>query len=234
MGVGHGSGCGRAAEVRSLGCRAGNFSGIDLYLARVFGGEVGRKGGLDGDLGHIAFEGDGHVGSLSRGSYGLGRGAAHQEPAGTFGGGGHLGEGAVIEGRGGFLERQQGRLIGDVAYRRVGDGIELDALAGCASGKGESGLLGRDLRGSEITSYKQAPVGIETEQGDRRERFFPAFGRGRGVEEGAAPGRDGFGDERDGDLVAAGGGNRNGDLFLFGARGEGDGSGKCQNDVFHD
>ena len=48
--------------------------------------------------GHITFKRDGYVGSLSLGGYGLGRGAAHQETAGMFGGGGHFGEGAVIVG----------------------------------------------------------------------------------------------------------------------------------------
>ena len=219
MGVGHGSGCGRAAEVGGLGRRAGEDGGVDLYLARVFGGEVGRKGGLDGDLGHVAFERDGHVGGLSHGGNRLGRGAAHQETARTFGGGGDLGEGAVIEGRGGFLERQQGRLIGDVAYCRVGDGVELDALAGCASGKGESGLLGRNLRGSEITSYQQAPIGIETEKRNRREGFLSYFGRGRSVEEGAALGRVFLGNERYGN-VARFHRDRNRFLLFLGARGK--------------
>ena len=73
--------------------------------------------------GHITFKRDGYVGSLSLGGYGLGRGAAHQETAGMFGGGGHFGEGAFVEGRGGFLERQQSRFIGDIVDRGIGDSI---------------------------------------------------------------------------------------------------------------
>ena len=85
------------------------------------------------------------------------------ETAGTLGSGGHLGEGAVINGGGGFLERQQSRFVGDIAYRSIGDGVELDTLAGHAFGKGESGFLGRDFRRGEVTPYDQAAVRVEAE-----------------------------------------------------------------------
>lgn len=184
MGIGHSAGRNGPAEVWSLGCRTGNFSGIDLYLARVFGGEVGREGGLDGDLGHVAFERDGYVCGCTGGNGLRGR-TAHQKAAGTLGSGGHLGEGAVINGGGGFLERQQSRFVGDIAYRSIGDGVKLDALAGCAFGKGEGGFLGRDFRGSEVTPYDQAAVRVETEQRDRRQRFLSCLGRRGRIGKGA-------------------------------------------------
>jgi len=232
MGIGHSAGRNGPAEVWSLGRRTGNFSGIDLYLAGIFGGEVGREGGLDGDLGYVALERDGYVGSLSHGGYGLGRGTAHQETAGTLGCGGHLGEGAVINGGGGFLERQQSRFVGDIAYRSIGDGVKLDALAGCALGKGESGFLGRDFRRGEVTPYDQAAVRVEAEYRKRREGFFPTFGRGRGIEEGAGLSRVGFGYERDGNETAVRR-RRYGFLLLFGARSEGQQSGQRINKFSH-
>jgi len=126
--------------------------------------------------GHITFKRDGYVGSLSLGGYGLGRGAAHQETAGMFGGGGHFGEGAFVEGRGGFLERQQSRFIGDSI---------LYALAVCAFGKCKSSFLGRDFREGEVTPYDQAAVRVEAGQRDRRQRFLSCLGRrgriGKGV-----------------------------------------------------
>lgn len=135
--------------------------------------------------GHITFKRDGYVGSLSLGGYGLGRGAAHQETAGMFGGGGHFGEGAFVEGRGGFLERQQSRFIGDIVDRGIGDSI-LYALAVCAFGKCKSSFLGRDFREGEVTPYDQAAVRVETEQRDRRQRFLSCLGcRGR-IEKGAS------------------------------------------------
>lgn len=163
MSEGHCAGRNGPTEIRSLGCRTGNFSGIDLYLAGIFGGEVGREGGLDGDLGYVALERDGYVGSLSRSGDRLRGRTAHQKAAGTLGSGGHLGEGAVINGGGGFLERQQSRFVGDIAYRSIGDGVKLDALAGCAFGKGEGGFLGRDFRRGEVTPYDQAAVRVEAE-----------------------------------------------------------------------
>lgn len=233
MGIGHSAGRNGPAEVWSLGCRTGNFSGIDLYLAGIFGGEVVREGGLDGDLGYVALERDRNVGSLSCGGYGLGRGAAHQKAAGTLGSGGHLGEGAVINGGGGFLERQQSRFVGDIAYRSIGDRVKLDALAGCAFGKGESGFLGRDFRGGEVTPYDQAAVRVEAEQRDRRQRFLSYFSGGRGIEECAGLGRIFLGNERDAHVVVSGNGRRNFLLFL-GARGEGQQSGQRIKNLFHD
>ena len=135
--------------------------------------------------GHITFKRDGYVGSLSLGGDGLGRGAAHQETAGMFGGGGHFGEGAVVEGRGGFLERQQSRFIGDIVDRGIGDSIKLYALAGCASGKCKSSFLGRDFREGEVTPYDQAAVRVETEQRDRRQRFLSCLGRRGRIGKGA-------------------------------------------------
>ena len=88
--------------------------------------------------------------------------------------------------RHGFLERQQSRFVGDIAYRSIGDRVKLDALAGCAFGKGESGFLGRDFRRGEVTPYDQAAVRVEAEQRDRRQRFLSCLGcRGR-IEKGAS------------------------------------------------
>ena len=102
-----------------------------------------------------------------------------------FGGGGHFGEGAFVEGRGGFLERQQSRFIGDIVDRGIGDSI-LYALAVCAFGKCKSSFLGRDFREGEVTPYDQAAVRVETEQRDRRQRFLSCLGcRGR-IEKGAS------------------------------------------------
>ena len=213
MGIGHSAGRNGPAEVWSLGRRTGDFSGIDLYLAGIFGGEVVREGGLDGDLGYVAFECDRNVCGCTGGNGLRGR-TAHQKTAGTLGSGGHLGEGAVINGGGGFLERQQSRFVGDIAYRSIGDRVKLDALAGCACGKGESGFLGRDFRGGEVTPYDQAAVRVEAEQRDRRQRFLSYFSGGRGVEECAGLGRIFLGNERDAHVVVSGGGRRNLLLFL--------------------
>ena len=213
MGIGHSAGRNGPAEVWSLGRRTGNFSGIDLYLAGIFGGEVVREGGLDGDLGYVALERDRNVCGCTGGNGLRGR-TAHQKAAGTLGSGGHLGEGAVINGGGGFLERQQSRFVGDIAYRSIGDRVKLDALAGCAFGKGESGFLGRDFRGGEVTPYDQAAVRVEAEQRDRRQRFLSYFSGGRGVEECAGLGRIFLGNERDAHVVVSGGGRRNLLLFL--------------------
>lgn len=231
MGIGHSAGRNGPAEVWSLGCRTGNFSGIDLYLAGIFGGEVVREGGLDGDLGYVAFERDRNVCGCTGGNGLRGR-TAHQKAAGTLGSGGHLGEGAVINGGGGFLERQQSRFVGDIAYRSIGDRVKLDALAGCAFGKGESGFLGRDFRGGEVTPYDQAAVRVEAEQRDRRQRFLSYFSGGRGVEEGAGLSRVGFGYERDGNETAVRR-RRYGFLLLFGARSEGQQSGQRINKFSH-
>lgn len=115
-----------------------------------------------------------------------------------FGGGGHFGEGAIIKGGGGFLERQQSRFVSDIAYRSIGDGVKLDALADCALGKGEGGFLGRDFRRSEVTPYDQAAVRVEPEQRDRRQRFLSCLGHRSRIGKGASSVR--FIGKRYGDL----------------------------------